>query len=169
MTSPLHSLRARLLVSMAIPVALFVAAALVAFLTIQRLLHTLELEQTSERVIAQAHDLKADVLGMQSAKRGFHAAGRPAFKEEFDLYRRNFLDGLDDLTRLAQNDPVHREHLAALTRLAQPLQGPFRPELDQDLTDLASAARRAADEIDALIATEQGRLDGRHKMVQQAT
>src|SRR5260370_36506408 len=100
MTAPLHSLRARLLVSMGIPVALFAAAAVVAFLTIQRLLHTLDLEQTSERVIAQAHNLKADVLGMQSAKRGLHLAGRQAFKEEFDHYRRDFLNSLDELNRL---------------------------------------------------------------------
>ena len=165
MTFSLHSLRARLLVSMGIPVVLFVLAAGVAFLTIQRLLGTLDLEQTSERLIARAHDLKAAVLGMQSAKRGLHLPGRPGFTEEFDFHRRNYLDNLAALNRLADNDPDHREHLDALTALAQPLQEPSRG----DLKELARAARRAAAELDALIATEQTRLDARHHLVQQAT
>ena len=173
MSSPLNSLRARLLVSTGIPVALLLAAAVVAFLTIQRLLHTLDLEQTSERIISQAHELKADVLGMQSAKRGLQLSGRPAFKEEFELYRKDFVEHIDGLNRLAQNDPVHREHLAALTRLAGPLAAGLSsrdsPAAHQDLTELARAARRASAEIDALTATEQARLDARHEMVRRAT
>ena len=45
------TLRSRLLLSSAVSVLLFVGAALVAFVTIQRLLQTLDLEQHSQRLV----------------------------------------------------------------------------------------------------------------------
>ena len=156
MISPLNSLRVRLLVSTGIPVILLVTAAVVAFLTIHRLLRTLDLEQTSERIISEAQDLKVAILGMQSARRGIKLVGRTAYREKFSLYRKDLLEGLNRLKQLADNDPGHREHLDALERLAR-------------TTEPSHDVRRASLEIDALIATEQARLGRRHHLVQQAT
>src|SRR5215468_6601254 len=98
---PLFStLRSRLLLSSAVPVLLFVGAALVAFVTIQRLLQTLELEQHSQRVIARAYDLKAKLTRMEAAKRGHHLSGQATFKEEYDTELREARASLAELREL---------------------------------------------------------------------
>src|SRR5947209_972811 len=120
---PLFStLRSRLLLSSAVPVLLFVGAALVAFVTIQRLLQTLELEQHSQRVIARAYDLEAKLTRMEAAKRGYHLNGQVSFKEEYETELHGAQDSLAELRELASTDPVHREHLDKLSQLMGSLQ-----------------------------------------------
>src|SRR5439155_4754277 len=111
------TLRSRLLLTSAVPVLLFMGAALVAFVTIQRLLQTLDLEQDSERVIARAYDLKAKLTRMEAAKRGHHLSGQAAFKEEYEAEMHGAQASLTELRTLAGEDPVHREHLDKLSEL----------------------------------------------------
>src|ERR1043166_1917153 len=111
------TLRWRLLLSSAVPVLLFVGAALVAFVTIQRLLQTLDLEQHSQRVIARAYDLEAKLTRMEAAKRGHHLSGQAAFKEEYEAELHGAQASLTELRELAGADPVHREHLDKLSEL----------------------------------------------------
>ena len=160
-----NTLRTRLLLSTGIPVFLFVAASLVAFLTIQRLLATLDLEQNSQQVIARADDLKANLTGLLAAKQAHRLLGREAFKEDFARYRQGVLDGLADLQRLARDDPDHRASLETLTALSPSLLAPAAAGLEE----LKERGRQAAAAVDALIHTEESRLEQRHELVRQAT
>src|SRR5437763_13406395 len=128
MQSFFSTLRLRLLLSSAVPVLLFVGAALVAFVTIQRLLQTLELEQHSQRVIARAYDLKAKLTRMEAAKHGHHLTGQAAFKEEYETELHEAQDSLAELRALTGADSVHREHLDKLFQLM----GELRQRAEKD-------------------------------------
>jgi PAS domain S-box-containing protein len=185
---PLFStLRSRLFLSSTVPVLLFVGAAVVAFVTIQRLLQTLDLEQHSQRVIARAYDLEAKLTRMEAAKRGHHLSGQAAFKQEYETELKGAQDSLAELRALAGADPVHRERLDKLSKLMDSLRK--LGELDFNLfarlpasaskwremiarlklVPMLELGRQAALQLDALIDTETTQLAERHRMVERAT
>jgi PAS domain S-box-containing protein len=152
-----RTLRWRLLLSSAIPVLLFFGAAIVAFVAIQRLLYTLDLVQHSQQIVARAYDLKADLTGMEAAKRAAYLlrAGTPtgkegkprpdisreeSFRQEYQRHWRSAQKSLSELRELAGKLPGRNErldNLAArmqslhdLSELALRLPGPSKGEGD---------------------------------------
>src|SRR5262245_25925036 len=123
MRSLFHSLRDRLLLSTAVPVLLFLGAALVAFLTIQRLRQTLDREQDSRNVIARAQDLRADLAAMEAAKRAHLLVGQESFKREYLAHLKEARDDLAELRQLAGDDEDRRrlDTLAGLLRWLEEL------------------------------------------------
>src|SRR5436305_15272554 len=72
MTGRFNSLWLRLLLGYFIPLALFVGAALVAYVTIQRLLDALHREDLAQQVFDKAHRLKVGLVGMAAYKSAHH-------------------------------------------------------------------------------------------------
>lgn len=62
-----------------IPPILFVAAALVAYITIQRLLTTLDREQHTQMVLAKVFELKEGITRMSADKWSHHRSMAVAF------------------------------------------------------------------------------------------
>src|SRR5437588_5335185 len=76
MTGRLNSLWFRLLLGYFIPLALFLGAALVAYVTIQRLLDALHREDIAQKIFTEAYRLKEGLVGMAAAKATHHLVPR---------------------------------------------------------------------------------------------
>ncbi len=116
MTVRIHSLGFRLFLGYAVPLVLFVGAALIAFLTIQRLLSTLERQTRSQALIAKAYEVKSHLASMGGAMCAHHLADEPHLKREFDRRRGELKQDLGELRELVAARGRHREPLAAAER-----------------------------------------------------
>jgi CHASE3 domain sensor protein len=94
------SLRGRLLLGSLIPLVLFLAAALVAYVTILTLTRAEEDERRAHRFLSHAHQLKAHLALMAAAHRGHHLLGQPQFKRNFDAQWKEAQGSLELLEEL---------------------------------------------------------------------
>ncbi|MGE3803942.1 MAG: ATP-binding protein [Gemmataceae bacterium] len=114
----LNSLRARLLVGFVIPLVLFLGAAIAAYVTIERLLTALALEQKSQQVIAHATGFKNDMARMAAAERAHHLLGDQEFKDSFESTWRIFQHNLDEFRNLLAGHPNQQARVQRLAELA---------------------------------------------------
>jgi PAS domain S-box-containing protein len=182
------SLRSRLLLGSVIPVLLFLGAAVVAYLTIHRLLDAQEWEQHSREALVKAYDAKAHISACMAAKRGHHLLGYEEFRQQYDQHHRDFQEEIHRLRELVDNDETQRARVDAAARLAKQwytLAGfdftlfegklPLIPEEAQrqvgheHLSRMVELSEQIREVIDEVIHTEEDRLDGWHTQVQQAT
>jgi PAS domain S-box-containing protein len=124
MTGRLNSLWLRLLLGYFIPLALFGAAALVAYVTIQRLLDALHREDMAQKVFTEAYRLKVGLVGMAAYKSAHHLVTEFKQQEYYTLHfkqtREKVLRDLKELRRLVQDDPERKHQLGdELTALAK--------------------------------------------------
>src|SRR5262245_3666833 len=109
MTGRLNSLWLRLLLGYFIPLALFVGAALVAYVTIQRLLAALHREDMAQRVFTEAYSLKVGLVSMAAYKSAHHLVAefktQREYRRRFDEARDDVLRDLKTLQRLVRENP----------------------------------------------------------------
>lgn len=121
----LNSLWARLILGYAIPVVLFLGAALVAYITIHRLMNALESEQTSQKILTKLYKVKESISSMAASQRAFYLLGEPALKERYEANRVQVRQDLDELRERLESaeDPQAARHaedrLAALHKISQ--------------------------------------------------
>src|SRR5437764_14282058 len=98
MTGRLNSLWLRLLLGYFIPLALFAGAALVAYITTQRLLDALHREDLAQQVFTEAYRLKVGLVGMAAYKATHHLVTESKTQQEyhrrFEAARREVLNDL---------------------------------------------------------------------------
>ncbi len=187
MRSLFRTLRARLLLSSAVPVLLFLGAALVAFLTIQRLRQTLDREQDSQNAIARARDLRADIAAMEAAKRAHLLLGQESFKREYLAHLKESRDDLAELRQLVGDDAEagrRLDTLAGLLRWLQdlaeadfdlfaarpwPADAGWRDRAARNLRVVVEVGHQAGAVLDELIDAEADVLAERKRLVQHAT
>src|SRR5437588_11349431 len=108
MTGRLNSLWLRLLLGYFIPLALFLGASLVAYVTIQRLLDALHREDTAQKIFTEAHHLKEGLVEMAAYKATHHLvpdpAKQPKYHKLFKQARAKVLEDLKMLRSLVQDD-----------------------------------------------------------------
>jgi len=107
----------RLLLGFFVPLILFLAASIVAFMAIQRLVVVLEWEQHSEVVLTKSFALQESVLAMTAAQRGHHLLGRDEFRRDFDGHRRDLLTSLEDLRTLVSDNAGQLERIREVKKL----------------------------------------------------
>jgi PAS domain S-box-containing protein len=101
------SLRGRLLLGALIPLALFLAAALVAFVTILRLTRAEQDERRSREFLTHAYQLKAHLALMAADHRGYRLLGQPGFKSSYDDHAAAVKESTDALLDLGGDEEYH--------------------------------------------------------------
>ncbi|HYT90327.1 MAG TPA: PAS domain S-box protein, partial [Gemmataceae bacterium] len=117
MTARLNSLWLRLFLGYAIPLLLFLCAALVASVTIQRLLGALDREQRTQEVLTKVYKLKEGVASMAAAESAHHLFGDAAFARTYERSRQDVLLDLEALRALVGADPARLRELDCFTAL----------------------------------------------------
>jgi PAS domain S-box-containing protein len=179
------SLRVRLLLGYAVPLILFLGAALVAYVTIQRLLVTLENEKQTEEVLAKAFQVKESIASMSAAECGHHLVGDMALRRRFEDEHREVRAILDQLHELVRHDPNRRAEIEEVQHLerkwSQFAQQDFalkallpRWNLDDLLRKIhirpaANLAAQIRDRMNHFVAEETEVLEQRRAMVNKAT
>src|SRR5688500_68795 len=110
----LNSLWFRLLLGFAVPLVLFLGAALVSFFSIHRLLNSLEREQASQTVVIKISEAREQIEAMAAAKRAHHLLNRREFEQEFYDRRRVFQTDVELLRQSLVDEP---EQMARLARI----------------------------------------------------
>src|SRR5437588_2932350 len=108
MTGRLNSLWLRLFLGYAIPLVLFLCAALVAYVTIQRLLTALDREQVAQQVLTRAYKLKEGVASMSAYESAHYLLGDPAFEALYRTSREQVQYELASLRELVDGDPARQ-------------------------------------------------------------
>lgn len=108
MSFRLQSLWFRLLLGFGLPLLLFVGAALISSVTIQRLLEALNNEQHSQKIIAKAYEMRGALMGMEAVKRAHHLLGDEQFRRDYDVYQKSFRTELQELSSLTKDRPNHQ-------------------------------------------------------------
>jgi PAS domain S-box-containing protein len=188
MTGRLNSLWFRLLLGYFIPLALFLGAALVAYVTIQRLLDALHREDTAQKIFTEAFRLKEGLVGMAAAKATHHlVADGKAEKEYLDAFRATrtkVLHDLDTLEELVQED---RERVQELKELRQ-MESRWNEAAEKDFARFARAKgppkgflaqlqlrqvielqRRMARRADRILEAERKNVEGRRRQAEEMT
>src|SRR5262245_13217774 len=112
MTGRLNSLWLRLLIGYVTPLVLFLSAALVAYVTIDRLLGALDREQHAQQVFTKAYKLKEGIVSMSAFKHTHHLLatqhlpGAARFQEDFKERRKGVLSDTEALRELVRDDPA---------------------------------------------------------------
>src|SRR5262249_2388213 len=153
----------------------FLCAALVAYVTIQRLLGALDREQLAQQVLTRAYKLKEGVASMSASESALHLLGDPVFEKQYRASRELLLHHLADLRGLvgadgaarADRDPLadrerpgHRRAEEGFKRLAGG--GPAdRGGAGLPLREEMALQRKIRARADALVAAERERLGER--------
>jgi PAS domain S-box-containing protein len=192
MTGRLNSLWLRLLLGYFIPLALFLGAATVAYLTIQRLLEALHREDLAQRIFTEAFRLKEGLVGMAAYKATHHLVPAPKEQQEyrgrFEEARRGVLRDLETLRELVREDPERRKELNELARLERewheaaqhdftvfardrkPEQGVWEKGVAQlRLQQGIQLQREMAKQADAILKAERENLETRRRQAEEAT
>ncbi len=90
----INSLWFRMFLGFAVPLALFLAAAIVAFVTINRLTNSFQKLEVTEQLLANIDQLQESLQGMAAAKRAHHLLGKDRFVAQFSKHRVGFLQKL---------------------------------------------------------------------------
>jgi PAS domain S-box-containing protein len=192
MIGRLNTLWLRLLLGYFIPLALFLGAAAVAYLTIHRLLDALHREDLAQRIFTEAYRLKEGLVSMAANKATHHLVSA---KEEQQDFRRRFEEGhqgvlrdLKTLRELVQEDPQRTGELNELERLLGLWNeaarhdfelfsrdrtaevGPWGKGLAQlQLKKGIELQRKMAQRADRILQTERKTLEARRRQAEEAT
>src|SRR5262245_50894589 len=130
MTVRLNSLGFRLLLGYLIPLVLFLSAALVAYVTIQRLLAALDREGRAQQVFTKAYKLKEGIASMAANKATHHLLGDAAFEKLFEARHRDVVAELAALRELTADYPDRLAQIEALADLERRWHGLARADFE---------------------------------------
>jgi PAS domain S-box-containing protein len=119
MPNSFRSLRTRLVIGSVIPVVIFLGAAGVSYVAIQRLLTAQTAAQKSQEVLTKAYDVRGQLSLMQAYKRAHHLLKEQEFRDKFDEHRRGFHDDLHRLRDLVADDPDQHQRAEQIADLAK--------------------------------------------------
>ncbi|UVW27765.1 response regulator [Massilia sp. H6] len=97
--------------NVALPLAMSVVTAMVFVAIIAYLINVLNRVEHSERVIGSAQEVSKLSAEMETGVRGYLIADDEAFLAPYMLARRRMQDGLQDLARLVEDNPVQVERV----------------------------------------------------------
>ncbi len=184
MTGRLNSLWFRLFLGYVIPLALFLSAALVAYVTIQRLMDALQGEQQAQEVFTRAYKLKEGIASMSEYKNTQHLLGDRKYQERFEESRRGVLNDLVALCDLIGDDPPRLADLDELARLQEELHHLAEKDFKLFAADKEGWQKRIAmlqlrpaialqaqmrERADKILTGEKSHLDERRRQVEQKT
>ncbi len=192
MTGRFNSLWLRLLLGYFIPLALFLGASAVAYVTIQRLMDALHREDLAQRIFTEAFRIKEGIVGMAASKGTHHLVATPEeqqeFRKRFEEARRGVLRDLESLRELVREDPERIRELNELARLEREWNEAARHDfqvfsqdrkgkqgfLEKGLAELRlqqgiQLQREMARRADAILNAERQNLEARRSQAEEAT
>ena len=107
----INSLWFHMFLGFAVPLVLFIGAAFVTYVTINRLTQSLRLQEETEESLSKLDNLLRTLKSMAAAKRAHFLLGKREFIEQFNLNRKEFLAELNKLLPEMSDNPKKRQLL----------------------------------------------------------
>jgi methyl-accepting chemotaxis protein len=148
----------------ALALTLFLAASISLGLNLLRVRASFGWVKHTDEVLREAADLERDLLGAESAERGFLLTGDSSYRDSFERTAREVSATLDKLAELVVDNPAQFDRITDLRPIVEARRDEYRRvvelgprHLDQALDILAKAR---AEQLTAQIEAKLGQFQG---------
>lgn len=119
MAKAVQSLWFRLILGFTVPKILFLGAAMVSYISVQRLMVALDEKQQSQEILTGIKDIQENVEGMAASNLGYHFTGKQEYREGFEKNRKLIIAELAVLREKTKEDPRRAALIERIANLNQ--------------------------------------------------